>query len=420
MNAASDIGEYARLTVEEATVRAHAFVHPLSDTEYRPIGEAVGRVLAQPVQARVPLPMFDNAAVDGYALASQRISDQRPPFELPVIARIAAGETPCALDSTAGAVRIFTGALVPAGFDTVLMQEVCERRGNHLTFNRPPAPGANVRLSGEDVGVGEDLLEAGLRIDARHVALAAAVGVSHMTVRRRPRAAVLSIGNELRDVSGRLGATAIYDSNRPMLIALLTSAGVEVSDFGVVRDEPDRLAAAVCHLASSHDLIVSTGGISVGDEDHVAAVMAERCHRHERLRMMVKPGKPAALAAIGAAIWLGLPGNAFAAFVGYLLLGRPILRALSGQRVPPQCFGTPAVAAFQWTRKPGRDEFFPARHVGLDAQGRQRVVRLGPGGSARLRPLSAADGLAMVAANVAEIREGSALTFLPFADAWCA
>ena len=218
-------------------------------------------ILAQPVRARVPLPTFDNAAVDGYAFASDRMAGRRPPFDVPIIGRVAAGEVSCQPTSVDGAVRIFTGAAVPAGFDAVLMQEQCERRGDHLTVDRKPVAGANVRLSGEDVGAGEALLEAGLCIDARHVALAAAVGAARVLVRRRLRVAVLSIGNELRDAGEHLTPSTIYDSNRPMLAALLAQVGAGVvTDLGMVRDDPTRLAAVVREAAPRHDLIISTGG----------------------------------------------------------------------------------------------------------------------------------------------------------------
>jgi molybdopterin molybdotransferase len=418
MTSASGTVSDGLLAIEDAAARARALVKQVGETECVPLADALGRILAEPVRARGPLPAFDNAAVDGYAFASERLSVRPPPFAVPIIDRVAAGEVPCQPNPVDGAVRIFTGAAVPAGFDTVVMQEHCERRGDVLTVARQPSPGANVRLRGEDVETGEDVLAAGLRIDARHIALAAAVGVSHVVVRRPLRAAVLSIGNEIRDVGERLGPATIYDSNRPMLAAVLAAAGVNVSDLGVVGDDPARLAAVVGDAADAHDLIVSTGGISVGDEDHVAAVMASLCDRHERLWMAVKPGKPAALGSLSAARWLGLPGNAFAAFVAFLVLGRPIVRALMGSRDRVPSLGCPAAAAFEWSRTPGRDEFFPARHVGFDDDDRPRVERLGRGGSARLRPLADADGLAMVAADVAEVQHGSRLTYLPFSEAW--
>lgn len=406
------------LAIEDATARAQALVKTVSETECVPLAHAIGRILAQPVRARVPLPAFDNAAVDGYAFASAWVAGRRPPFDVPIIGRVAAGEVPCQPTSVDGAVRIFTGAAIPAGFDAVLMQEQCERRGDHITVDRKPLAGANVRLSGEDVGAGEALLEAGLCIDARHVALAAAVGAARVVVRRRLRAAVLSIGNELRGVGEHLTPSTICDSNRPMLAALLAQAGVGVTDLRMVRDDPTTLAKVVREAAPTHDLIISTGGISIGEEDHVTAVMAAVCNSYERLWLAVKPGKPAALGSLAAACWLGLPGNAFAAFVAFLILGRPILRTLMGYHHRNPLLGCPAVAAFRWNRKPGRDEFFPVRHVGFE-EGRPRVEKLGPGGSARLRALADADGVAMVAAGVADVQPGAALTYLSFAGGWC-
>jgi molybdopterin molybdotransferase len=407
------------LRIQDAAARARALVCPVTETECIPLGHALGRILAEPITALAPLPAFNNAAVDGYAFASNRFANLLPPLDVPIIDGIAAGQVGRPLLSLDGAVRILTGAAVPAGFDTVVMQEQCDRHGTRLTVNHKPAAGANVRLSGEDVVCGEQLLEAGLRIDARHVALAAAVGVAHVVVRRQLRAAVLSMGNELQDAGEQLSPAKVYDSNRPMIAALLASAGVRVTDLGAVGDDPKGLASIILDAAPAHDLIISSGGMSVGDADHVTKVMAAVCDRHDRLWMAVKPGKPAAIGSVVNSIWLALPGNAFAAFVAYLILGRPVLRTLAGYHRPDPPLGSPGAAAFQWKRKTGRDEFFPVRHVGLDAAGRPRVAKLGPGGSARLRPLADADGLAMVGAEVSEVQHGSALTYLAFGEAWC-
>lgn len=407
------------LSVTEAQARVRALARPAGGLERVPLGEAAGRVLARRLQATVPLPTFDNAAVDGYAVASAQLAGRQPPIRLPVVHRVAAGEVSGPLSGTEGAVRIFTGAPVPVGFDAVVMQERCRIEAGHVVLDEAPAAGLNVRFSGEDVAAGADILACGVRLDARHLALAAAVGVPELVVRRRLRAAVLSTGNELRAAGRPLPPATIYDSNRPMLAALLAAAGVEVVDLGVVADDPRALAAVVGEAATTSDLILSTGGISVGDEDHVTGVMAALCDVHEALAMAVKPGKPAAVGRIGPAMWLGLPGNAFAAFVAFLILGRPLVSALLGRTDARTCFGCAATAAFRWRRTTGRDEFFPVRLAGRDADGRPRVEKLGRGGSARLRPLVDGDGLAMVDARMAEVREGSRLTYMPFAEALC-
>jgi molybdopterin molybdotransferase len=408
----------ALLSITEAQARVRALARPAGGLERVPLGEAAGRVLARPVQATVPLPTFDNAAVDGYAVAIAQLPGRQPPIRLPVIHRVAAGEASVPPAGTRGAVRIFTGAPVPMGFDAVVMQERCRIEAEHVILDEPPAAGLNVRLRGEDVAAGTEILGAGIRLDARHLALAAAVGVSELVVRRRLRAAILSTGNELRPVGRPLPPATIYDSNRPMLAALLASAGADVVDHGVVDDDPRSLAEVVGEAATS-DLIVSTGGISVGDEDHVTRIMAVLCDVQERLMMAVKPGKPAAIGRVGDAMWLALPGNAFAAFVAFLILGRPMIEALLARADAGASFGCPATAAFRWQRAVGRDEFFPVRRVGWDAEGRPLVEKLGRGGSARLRPLVDADGLAKVDADVAEVRRGSRLTYMAFAEALC-
>ena len=403
-------------SIAEAAARVCADVSPVVETELLPIALAHGRILAEPVRARVPLPIFDNAAVDGYAVACDKLTGV-PPFNLRVVRKIAAGQPGQTPLSTSGAVRIFTGAPVPPGFDAVVMQERCCRDGDRVTTAEMPAAGLNIRHEGEDVAAGEQILAVGVRLDARHVALAAAVGASHLRVRRRLRAAVFSTGNELRDVGGRLPPATVYDSNRPMIAALLSDAGIEVTDLGISLDEPARTAAIVGEAATTHDLLVSSGGVSVGDEDHVATVMAALCPAYERLSMKVKPGKPAALGRFPAAVWLAVPGNAFAAFVVLLILGRPLIRTLSGRTGQVVAPGRPATASFCWSRKTGRDEFFPVREIGLDHEGLPLLEKLGRGGSARLRPLVDGDGLALAEADIAEVRPGTRLTYLTFSEA---
>lgn len=410
--------ECSLLSLAEAQARVRAFLTPIAGTEQVPLAAASGRILARPVAAEVPLPRFDNAAVDGYAVNSRLLSSGSPPFTLPVVHRLIAGAAPglpaTATATATGAVRIFTGSPLPPGYDAVVMQEQCEAQGGNVVVLRQPAFGDNVRRSGEDVADGEFILDAGLRLDARHLALAAAIGLSHLSVHRRLRAAVFSTGNELRAAGSALQPAAIYDSNRPMLLALLAAAGATTTDAGILPDDSQHLATAVRALAQQHDLLVSSGGISVGDEDHVSRLIREHCHRHARLWMAVKPGKPAMLGLMGQAAWLGLPGNAFAAFVAFLILGRPAIESLSGHAGASAPIGRPAVAAFRWCRKPGREEFFPVRHAGFDTAGLPMLEKLGRGGSARLRPLVDGDGLAMVAAEVVEVTPGSRLTYLPF------
>lgn len=405
------------LNIDAAQARIRALVCPIVDAEPVPIAQAAGRILARSVRASLPLPVFDHAAVDGYAIATRQIAGIEPPFTLPIGHRITAGEAPPS-SPTDCALRIFTGAPLPVGFDAVVMQEDCRVTGHRVAIGKHPAPGLNIRRSGEDVAAGETILSAGTRIDARHVALAAAVGAAELWVQRRLRAAVFSTGNELRAPGVALPPASIYDSNRPMIAALLTAAGFAVTDLGILPDHQAHLAKAIGKAAGQHDLLVSTGGVSVGDEDHIGRVMAAQCQYHERLWMAVKPGKPALFGQIEGTPWLGLPGNALAAFVAFLILGRSAVRALRGQKGWGSPLGCPATAAFPWRRKTGRDEFFPVRHVGFDVDGRPLVERLGRGGSARLRPLAAGDGLAMVAADVAEVQPNSRLTYLAFAEAF--
>jgi molybdopterin molybdotransferase len=397
--------------IDTAGTRAATCAAPITDTETVAVHRAGGRTLAENVSAGLAMPAFDQSAMDGYAIA---LGGAMLPAgtRLPVVGRVAAGDTAAALPA-GHAARIFTGAALPPGVDAVLMQEHGWREGDELVLNRMVRTGDNIRRRGEDIEPGEHLLSPGLRLDARHVALLSAQGLQAVAVRRRPCIGVISTGSELVQPGSPLASAMIYDSNRPMLMTLAAQAGLDVVDGGWVRDDPNALAAVLREVSGNCDLVVTTGGASVGGEDHSASAVARAGGTSETLRIALKPGKPAVIGKIGAAAYLGLPGNPVSALVSWLILGGAVVAGLEGRpfRRRPGC---PMPTASRFERRPGRTEFAPGRIVRHD--GEPAVEILGRGGSARLRPLIEADGLVEIQPLHAPVEPRDIVLFHPFRD----
>lgn len=395
------------LSIPQACARAVGYVPRRQVNETVRVLEAAGRTLAEPIVARLAMPPFTQSAMDGYALlAGEGIA---PGCRLDVVDRVAAGSVGRRL-LRGEASRLFTGAPLPDGADAVIMQEHVERDGGSIVLRRTIRAGDNIRYRGEDIEPLEPLLSAGDRLDARHIALLAAQGIEHVAVAVRARVAVISTGDELRQPGEGLEAAAIYDSNRPMLLALIAQAGLTAIDGGWVPDDAGRLSARMRELASGADLVITSGGASVGEEDHALAALRQAGGHGETLKIALKPGKPAVVGAIGAAAHLGLPGNPVSSLVSWLILGHAMVSALEG-RPSRQRLGCPMTSRSRFDRRPGRAEFVPARFAddgGLEILGR--------GGSARLRPLVLADGLAEIAAENAGVQPGDTVLFHPFRD----
>ncbi|QCI68728.1 gephyrin-like molybdotransferase Glp [Phreatobacter stygius] len=397
------------LSLDQACARAASFVRPIPDAETVPLSAAVGRVLARPLMARIAIPPFTQSAMDGYAiLAGQGLAAGTG---LIVIDRIPAGHPGRPLGAGEAA-RIFTGAPLPEGADAVIMQEHVLGDAGRIVLGREIRAGDNVRPRGEDIDPPELILAKGTRLDPRHIGLIAAQGYCDVTVVARPRIAVVSTGDELRQPGDRLAPATIYDSNRLMLLALITAAGFEARDGGWVPDAPQAIAERLGSLAGDTDLIVTTGGASAGDEDHSATALTLAGGLGGALRIALKPGKPAVVGRIGATGYLGLPGNPVASLVTWMLLGQAMTSALTGAR-SHRDRGYPLKSLSWYRRRPGRTEFVPAI-LSEDAQGLIGIEILGRGGSARLRPLAIADGLAEIPPQADGIEPGDELHFHPF------
>src|ERR1700744_4223466 len=342
------------MSVDDAVGIIATRVTPVREIETIALAQADGRVLAGEVRAPLPLPPFTNSAVDGYAVASRDLRQGEQAFS--VIGRVQAGASAGEAIGPGQAVRIFTGAPMPEGADTVFMQEDV-RVGDDGKVVLPAGlrPGANVRPAGEDIPVGHAALAAGQRLRPQDVALAAAFGLTQLDVVRRLRIAVFSTGDELASPGTERAAAQLFDSNRFMLMAMLRRLGCEVSDLGILRDERAPLADALQRAASQHDLLLTTGGVSTGEEDHVKSSV-ESVGRLVLWRMAIKPGRPVAMGIISGTPFIGLPGNPVASFVTFVHVVRPVVLALSGA-LPVPLVPIPVRAAFSYRKKSGRREY---------------------------------------------------------------
>lgn len=375
----------------------------IAGTETVPLADTSGRILAADVTSPRAVPPHDSVAVDGYAFAAADAARGA----LPMRGRAAPGEA--RQDLVHGtAMRVFTGAIMPAGADTVAPEETARLVGD--TVNLPALPrGANCRHRGEDIAAGALALTAGTRLRPQHLALAAALGLSTLDVRRRLRVALLSSGNELREPGHDLPPGAIFDANRPMLMALLRGLGCAATDLGIVPDAPEATRAALADAARTHDAIVCSGGVSAGETDHVRAGVETLGALH-LWRLAIRPGKPLALGRIDACTFVGLPGNPAAALVCFLRFARPLLLRLAGAAdTAPRL--RQAVADFEHRKREGLHEFLRGT---LTSDGRARAFPRQ--GSALITSLTGSDGLIEIDEGLTEVRPGDAVAFLPYAE----
>lgn len=401
----------ALLPVEEALSLIEERVVPVTEGESIALAAALGRVLARDLTAPFDLPPHTNSAVDGYAVAFDDLSPDRERI-LKVGGRAAAGHPLSRRLRPGEAIRIFTGAPMPEGADTVLMQEDCVAEGDCVRLKPGIRRGANRREAGEDVGRGSVALAAGRRLRPADLGLAAALGFSELPVRRTLRVALLSTGDELREPGTPRSPGAIYDANRFLLTALLAGLGASVSDLGILPDREEALAEALQSAASTHDLIVTSGGMSTGEEDHMKRVV-ERCGRLHFWRLAIKPGRPVALGQVNGVPLLGLPGNPVAVAVTFFILARPLILRLAGGVAPPP-FSFAVRAGFSYRKKPGRREYLRAR---LEREGEALVARKFPReGAGILSSIVRSDGLLILDEARTAVAPGESLPFLPFSE----
>lgn len=416
------------LRAEQAVAALLGAVECSLDTERVPLMAGRGRILAEALVSGLTVPPHDNSAVDGYAVNSADLSAEAE-MRLPVVARITAGHPSARSVPRGSAARIFTGGVLPAGIDTVVPQEVCRAEGGaeggaeegaasgEVVLPAGVKRGANTRRAGEDVRTGDVVVAAGTRLRPQEIGLAAAVGSTGLTVYRRLRAAVFSTGDEIRDPGTPAGAGCIYDSNRYTVAALLEALGAEVTDLGILPDRFEAVRDGLDAAARAHDLIVTSGGVSVGEEDHVKQVVAGLGSLH-LWRIAVRPGRPLAVGSVRGVPFVGLPGNPVAAMATFLMIVRPMVLKLMG--VAP---GTPSSrpvamrvrAGFAFRKRAGRREWLRGRVV-PGADGFPVVERFPVEGSGILTSMVWAGGIVDLPEDLAGVAQGDLVDFVAFSE----
>lgn len=396
------------LPLEEARAQLRARFRCVAAIEDQGLWEACGRVLARDVVAPLPLPPADNSAVDGWAIHhADLLTDQ--PTVLPVVSRVAAGHPSAEGVPRGFAARVFTGAVMPPGPDTVMMQEDCVETAGGVELPPGIKRGANRRSAGEDIARGERALPAGRRLSPVDLALLSGLGLTQVAVRTRLRVAVFSTGDEIAQPGVPLVHGQVYDANRAMLIALLARVGARVSDGGILPDHADETAAALLAAARQNDLVITSGGVSTGEEDHVRTAI-EQAGRLEFWRVGIKPGRPVALGeALGTPL-LGLPGNPVAALVTFFTIARPLIDALAGAiSVDPPRFTV--ASSFAYRKKRGRREY--TRVILEHADGATRAKLFPKEGAGIITSLTHSDALAEMPEDVVAVAPGDPIAVIP-------
>jgi len=374
------------------------------------LDRALGRALARDVTANSASPPHDNAAVDGYALAAADL-DPAAPTSLRVAGRATAGHPLQGAVAPGTAARIFTGAVMPEGADCVVMQEDVRVEADRIIVPPGLGEGANRRRAGEDFAAGEVILRQGDRLRAQDLALAAAAGHADLAVHGPVRVALFSTGDEIREPGEALAPGTIYDANRHLLAGLLAGLGCRVSDLGILPDREPAVRDALARAARDHDLLLTSGGVSTGEEDHVRTAVEALGSLHF-WRLSIKPGRPLALGQVGGAAFMGLPGNPVAVMVCFVRFTRPIVLKLGGVRaLEPRLYRV--AAAFGHAKREGRREWLRAR-LAPDADGNLVAEKFGRQGSGIISSLVWSEGLVELPEELTRLEPGQMVEFLPF------
>ncbi|MCY3769930.1 MAG: molybdopterin molybdotransferase MoeA [Gammaproteobacteria bacterium] len=377
----------ASITVSQAMAHIARTVVPVADTETLDLHSALGRVAAQEVVSTSDVPNHTNSAMDGYAVCGEELPDQgSATFEM--VGESFAGSAFHGTVESGQCVRIMTGAVMPAGTDSVVMQERVDRAGNTITIHAGEQKAANVRYAGEDIQVGDVVIPAGTRLGASHLGLLASLGRPEVTVYRKPRIAFFSNGDELRSMGAPLALGEVYDSNRYTLYAMLHDLGVEQVDLGIVRDDRDAIAKAIQSAAGQADLVITTAGASVGDADYIREILT-RLGQVSFWKVAIKPGRPLSFGRLGNSLFFGLPGNPVSVMVTFQVFLEPAIKQLSGER-----FDVPTVLKMRTLtalkKRSGRMEY-QRGVMSLNENGETVVRSSGEQGSGILRSMSQAN-----------------------------
>ena len=397
------------LSADQAVERLLASVTPLDATQSLSLLDGLGRVLAEDVVSALANPPFDNSAMDGYGVRWADLAADGA-TTLPVTLRVAAGDAPGAVLPLGHAARIFTGAPVPSGVDTVVPQEVCQADAGAVTLSRPASTGENIRRLGEDFNIGDVVLRRGAVLRPQEIGLAAAIGHSHLKVFARPKVGFFSTGNEVTDPGQPLRAGGIYDSNRYTMLSLLRLVGCDPVDMGILPDDKAAITAALDRARGQVDVIMTSGGVSVGEEDHVKPAV-QALGEIDFWRVSIRPGRPVAFGRVGQTPFIGLPGNPVSGMVCFMIFARPYLARLGGCRRTDLPV-TLVPSAFAFRKRPGRREWLR----GWLESG--QAVAFGNQGSGLITSMVAAQGLIDVPEDSTGFDVGQMVRFISFADLW--
>lgn len=398
------------MPIDDALTMLIDNANPITETERLPLTEAQGRILAENLSSNIDVPPHDNSAMDGYAVRSADFATSKEVL-LPVSQRIPAGKMGTELE-TGTAARIFTGAPIPSGADAVVMQEVCTADGNGVRITGPIPIGKNLRKAGEDIQSGDHILEAGTKLKPQDIGLAASVGIGEVVVYKKLRVGIFFTGDELREPGEKLEAGQIYNSNRHTMRGILENLNCEIVDLGTVEDTLEATKVAMLKAAEETDLVMTSGGVSVGEEDYIRIAL-EELGQLDMWRINIKPGKPLAFGKVGGTSFLGMPGNPVSVFATFCIFARPfILKKQGANETKANSFRVPA--AFEWPKAGKRHEYVRAR-VEPDNNGRPTIVLYPHQGSGVLTSTSWANGLAVIPADTL-IKPEDIVEFIPFSE----
>lgn len=398
------------MPIEDAIQMLLDNANPIQETETLSLIAAQGRILAEDLSSSVDVPPHDNSAMDGYAVRSDDLREEHEVL-LPISQRIPAGQMGTELQAGTAA-RIFTGAPIPLGADAVVMQEVCIAEGDNVKITGPISAGKNLRKAGEDIRIGDSILKAGTKLKPQDIGLAASVGIGEVTVYKRLRVGIFFTGDELREPGEALEPGQIYNSNRHTMRGMLQNLNCEIIDLGTVEDTLEATKSAMLKAASEADLVMTSGGVSVGEEDYIRIAL-EELGQLDMWRINIKPGKPLAFGKVGDTSFLGMPGNPVSVFATFCIFARPfILKKQGAKEIKANSFRVPA--AFEWSKPGKRHEYVRAR-VAPDESGRP-VIKLYPHqGSGVLTSTSWANGLAVIPADTI-VKPEDIMEFIPFSE----
>ncbi|MEE2662039.1 MAG: gephyrin-like molybdotransferase Glp [Pseudomonadota bacterium] len=398
------------LRTKDALSQLDQRLHAVTGTETIALKGAVGRTLASNIISPMAVPPHDNAAVDGYALRYSDLSTDTE-TKLKLIGRIAAGDA-CSRAIRAGeTVRIFTGAAIPKGADTVLMQEDCQETEGTVTIPPGIKKGANFRFSGEDIAAGARILEAGTVLRPQEIGLLASTGQTMVPVYKKLRVALFSTGNEVRDIGQDLPAGHIYDANRYSIGAALDGLGCLSDDLGILPDSHDGIRERLLEISKTHDLIMTSGGVSTGEEDHIRSAVANIGQIHF-WRLAIRPGRPIALGQVGQVPFVGLPGNPVAVLVTFMIFARPAILKLGGcRKIAPVYYKVQS--GFSLRKKLGRREWLRVS-IKTVKDGFPVAHKFPRDGAGILTSMVEAEGLVELPEDLTELRPGSMVEYLPF------